>query len=112
MKTIFITLAISLILFSCNKGDKKQTKYRVECSATSIDALNFQCRDEEPTQIPSPYNQPTWSKEWIGYNSNEITVTIAHNDQSGYIKLFVDDELVKEATTQGLAQATTLKFEN
>lgn len=111
MKTIFTILIISLILISCNKDDKKQTTYRVECSASSIEALTFQCRDEDPTQIPT-YNQPTWSKEWVGYNSNEIMVVIAHNDQSGRIKLYVDDELIKEEVTKGIETATTLKFEN
>ncbi|MES2589877.1 MAG: hypothetical protein V4622_12940 [Bacteroidota bacterium] len=114
MKNLFFTIILGslLILSSCNKDDKKETKYRIEASASSIESLTFQCRDEDPTQIPSPYNQPTWSKEWVGYNSNEIMVVIAHQDQSGRIKLYVDDELIQEETTQGIAQATTLKFEN
>lgn len=112
MKNLFLMLVL-LTAFSCTKqGDKQKTKYRIEASASQITNIQYTTRDEELPGYLQNYNQPTWSKEWIGYNSNEIYVSIAHNDQSGRIKLYVNDKLVEEVTTKDLAEVTTLKFEN
>lgn len=112
MKIIFFLLLASLTFFSCNKGDKKQTKYRIEASASEITDVTFNSRDEEQPVYLFHYNQPTWEKEWVGYNSNEILLIISHDDQSGHIKFYVDGKLEKDIATDGLENATTLKFEN
>lgn len=93
---ILILVVSFMLTASCVKGDKKNTEYRIEASASNIVNVYYKTRDHGPQQVYN-YNQSSFSFEWKGYRSNDITLMIECTG-SGSVKIYRKGKLEAEKT--------------
>lgn len=104
-----LTLCLLATLFTgCVKGDRQNTKYKIEVTGDNIQEVYYSTRDHGAQSVMN-INSGTWSYEWKkGYSSNEISVQ-AICDGAGTIKIYRKGDVV---TTESGTGTINAKFEN
>lgn len=96
MKYLFtVCLLASLFLTSCVKGDRQNTKYKIEVSSTgTITGVYYTTRDHGPQSVTP--NSSAWEYEWKkGYKQNKINVMVECSG-SATIKIYRKGDVVEE----------------